>query len=115
MMLGTEEKLVKLCLDAHWIYRGAGNSNIALFDIITLYGPRIVELHLRQSQNFIWTEVFGEGDVDYASVVEYLRKRHQKPHLVLEQAVEKGSDNTLTPLEAHRKSVIQLRKMFSDL
>ena len=33
MMLGTDPALVTLCLDAHWIYRGAGNSAVALFDM----------------------------------------------------------------------------------
>ncbi|MBX2814896.1 MAG: TIM barrel protein, partial [Saprospiraceae bacterium] len=33
MMLATDPHNVKLCLDAHWIYRGAGNSSVALFDI----------------------------------------------------------------------------------
>src|SRR5262245_36637995 len=49
MMLGTEPAHVSLCLDSHWVYRGAGNSQVALFDIVKLYGKRIVELHLRQS------------------------------------------------------------------
>jgi inosose dehydratase len=65
MMVGTDPRYVKLCLDSHWVYRGAGNSQVALFDIVELYGERIVELHLRQSQNGIWSETFAEGDIDY--------------------------------------------------
>ena len=48
MMVGTDPANVTLCLDAHWIYRGAGNSQVALFDVLKLYGPRVTELHLRQ-------------------------------------------------------------------
>ena len=47
---------MKLCLDTHWIYRGAGNSNVALFDILKLYGDRVVSLHLRQSVGGVWSE-----------------------------------------------------------
>jgi inosose dehydratase len=115
MMLGTDPELVKLCLDAHWIYRGSGNSNVALFDIVKLYGSRVVELHLRQSKNFIWTESFGEGDVDYLRLIEYLKQNKIRPHLVLEQAIEKGSDNKLSPLEAHQKSIKNIRRMFRDI
>src|SRR5262249_58729600 len=65
MMLGTDAKKVSLCLDSHWVYRGSGNSQVALFDVVKLYGKRIVELHLRQSAKGAWTEAFGEGDVDH--------------------------------------------------
>jgi inosose dehydratase len=51
MMLATSPENVHLCLDAHWVYRGAGNSQVALFDIVNLYADRIVELHIRQSVN----------------------------------------------------------------
>jgi inosose dehydratase len=114
MMLGTDPELVKLCLDAHWIYRGSGNSNVALFDIVKLYGTRTVELHLRQSKNFIWTETFGKGDVNYLRLIEYLRQKKIKPHLVLEQAVEKGSDNMFSPFEAHQVSIKNVRRIFKD-
>ena len=67
MLTGTDPDNVHLCLDAHWIYRGSGNSQVALFDIVELYADRIVELHLRQSHNGIWSEVFEDGDIDYRS------------------------------------------------
>ena len=38
MMLGTEPGCLSLCLDAHWVYRGAGHSQVALFDVVKLYG-----------------------------------------------------------------------------
>ena len=61
MMLGTDPSTVTLCLDAHWIYRGSGNSSVALFDVLKLYGPRISELHLRQSRDGVWTEDLCDG------------------------------------------------------
>ena len=30
MLLGTEPGCMSLCLDAHWVYRGAGHSQVAL-------------------------------------------------------------------------------------
>lgn len=112
MMLGTSPAHVTLCLDAHWVYRGAGNSQVALFDVVKLYGPRISELHLRQSQNGIWTEAFGPGDIDYPRLANDLRQIGVKPLLVLEQAVETGSPNTMDGLEAFKKSTEYTRRVF---
>ena len=61
----TNPKNVKFCFDVHWIYRGSGNSQVAVFDVLKMYGKRIVELHIRQSVNGVWSEIFGEGDIDY--------------------------------------------------
>ena len=114
MMVGTDPKNVTLCLDAHWVYRGSGNSQVALFDVVKLYGRRVTELHLRQSQNGVWTEVFGPGDIDYPRLAESLRKMRVKPLLVLEQAIENGSPNTTKPVEAFKKSVAYTRQVFAN-
>ncbi len=113
MMAGTDPKCVTLCLDAHWVYRGAGNSSVALFDVVKLYGSRITELHLRQSKDGIWSETFGEGDIDYPLLAERLKDLGIKPHLVMEIAVEKGTPKTLDPVEAHRQSCAYARKVFA--
>lgn len=113
MMVGTDPENVTLCLDAHWVYRGAGHSQVALFDILKLYGPRIAELHLRQSKNGVWTEVFAPGDIDYRALATYLLKIDIKPLLVLEQAVEAGSPNTMKAVEAFRKSTEYTRRIFA--
>jgi len=113
MMLGTDPAYVTLCLDAHWIYRGAGNSAVALFDVLKLYGSRITELHLRQSKDNIWTETFTDGDIDYPALVKYLLNIGIKPHIVLEQAVESGSPKTMTTIEAFKKSAQYTRQVFA--
>lgn len=113
MMLATKPENMGLCLDAHWIYRGSGNSQVALFDVVKLYGSRVCELHLRQSQDGIWTEAFGEGDIDYPRLVRELNSLGIRPHFVLEQAVEQGSPNTMNAVEAHRRGVEYTRKLFS--
>ena len=104
MMLATSPDNVSLCLDAHWIYRGCGNSSVALFDIVSLYGGRIRELHLRQSVEGVWTETFGPGDIDYPELARRLSGLKLSPHLVLEQAPEKGTPKTTDPVALHRAS-----------
>lgn len=112
-MLGTDPVNVTLCLDAHWVYRGSGNSAVALFDILKLYGPRITELHLRQSAAGIWSETFSDGDIDYRALAKYLLTIGVKPLLVLEQAVESGTPKTMKPLDAFRKSSQYAREVFA--
>jgi inosose dehydratase len=104
---------VTFCLDAHWIYRGAGNSTVAVFDVLKLYGPRITELHLRQSVDSVWAETFGAGDIDYPALAKHLLDIGVKPHIVLEQAVENGTPKTMSPVEAHRASCQYARKVFA--
>ena len=116
MLTGTDPGYVKLCLDAHWIYRGCGNSQVALLDIAKLYGARVSELHLRQSQGGVWSETFADGDIDYAALCRALVKAGaRKPHLVLEVAVESGTPKTLSPVEAHRRSAEYARRVLVPL
>ncbi|MCW8983980.1 MAG: LSm family protein, partial [Thermoanaerobaculales bacterium] len=93
MMLGTDPANVTLCLDAHWIYRGAGNSAVALFDVVKLYGRRVTELHLRQSKANIWTEALSEGDIDetvkYLSIAGLIDRIDTSVLEVAEEAVDR--------------------------
>lgn len=114
MMNGTDQEYVRLCLDAHWIYRGSGNSQVALFDIVSLYVNRIEELHLRQSKEGIWTEEFCQGDIDYQRLAKYLLANNKKPHLVLEQAVEQESPQTMSAVEAHQLGLAYAEEVFAD-
>ena len=104
-----------MCSDAHWLYRGASNSEVAVFDIARLYADRIIELHVRQSKDDVWTEVLGPEDIDYSRLVKLLAEHNVKPLIVLEQAVEKASPSTMTAEEAHRKSVEYARRIFEPL
>lgn len=113
MLTATSPENVKFCLDAHWVFRGCGDSQIALFDAVEHYGSRIVELHIRQSIGGKWAEVFtAAGDIDYARLNTWLREHKLSPHLVLEQCVEGGSPNTLNGVEAHRRSLENAVKLF---
>ena len=112
MMVATDPDNVHLCLDPHWIYRGAGNSQIALFDILKLYGPRVVEIHLRQSSGGVWTEAFGEGDIDYRALAGAFNSTGIRPLLVMEQAPEQGTPRTMTTAEALRQSLEYAGRIF---
>lgn len=115
MLLATEPKNVSLCLDAHWVYRGSGNSQVALFDVVKLYGKRIVEVHIRQSKAGVWQETFGEGDIDYRRLATDLKTLGVRPNLVLEQCLEKGSPNTLGAVQAHKQDLMYAQVIFAGL
>ncbi|MBC8156507.1 MAG: sugar phosphate isomerase/epimerase [Bacteroidetes bacterium] len=115
MLLASDPKNVSLCLDAHWVYRGSGNSQVALFDVVKLYGKRIAEIHIRQSKNGIWQETFGEGDIDYRRLAADLKAQGVRPLLVLEQCLEKGSPNTMGPVDAHKQDLVYARDVFAGL
>lgn len=107
MLTATDPEAVKFCLDAHWVYRGSGNSEVAVFDTLARYHDRIVELHLRQSTGGVWQESFTlAGDIDYRRLLAAVADR--EPHLVLEQAVEAGSPRSLDAVAAHRQGVRNL-------
>ena len=113
MLTATDPANVKFCLDAHWVFRGCGDSQVALFDVVELYGERIVELHLRQSRGGVWTEIFSaEGDVDYARLSAWLQQHNVRPRLTLEQAVEKGSPKSVDAVTAHRQGLTAVRDVF---
>jgi inosose dehydratase len=116
MLTATDPANVKLCLDAHWVFRGCGDSQVAVFDALEHYGNRILELHLRQSRGGVWTEVFtADGDIDYTRLAAWLKAKGVRPLVVLEQAVENGSPKTLDVVAAHKLSLANARRLFDWL
>ncbi|MFW5761367.1 MAG: sugar phosphate isomerase/epimerase family protein [Cyclobacteriaceae bacterium] len=112
MLVNTSPENVKVCLDTHWIFRGTGDSELAMFDIVKMYGDRIVELHLRQSDKGVWSETFAPGDINYVKLVAMLKKKNINPYLVVEQAVEKGTPYTMDAIEANQASREYVKKIF---
>jgi inosose dehydratase len=110
----TDPKFVTYCLDMHWVYRGSGNSQDMVAHVLKRYASRVSELHLRQSVDNVWSETFGEGDIDHAVIAARLLSIGVKPHLVLEQAVEKNTPHKLSALEANRRSCQYVRKLFAE-
>ena len=115
MLSKTDPDAVKFCLDVHWVYRGSGNSQPAVFDTLERYGSRIVELHIRQSHDQIWREDFiAQDDLDYVRLASWLSQHSIKPHLVLEQCVEAKSPNTMMGDKAHTFSTTAVREVFAS-
>jgi inosose dehydratase len=114
MLTATDPAHVKFCLDVHWVFRGCGDSQVALFDVLEHYGDRVVELHLRQSNAGVWAEAFAaDGDIAYARLADWLRRRKIQPQLTLEQAVEAKSPKTLDAVTAHRRGLEAVRAVFA--
>jgi inosose dehydratase len=110
----TDPKLVQLCLDTHWVFRGSGNNTQQVYEVIKQYGTRVAELHLRQSSDGVWTECMSDGDIDYHRVAEDLLAQGVRPLLVLEQAVEKGTPHTMDAIESHRRSRAYVEEVFAQ-
>jgi inosose dehydratase len=112
MFQNTSPKNVSFCFDTHWVFRGSQNSEAAVFDVLKMYGKRIVELHLRQSVGGVWSETFGKGDIDYQRFAKELHKMKIKPHLVIEQCVEEKSPKTMGVVEAHQINLGVVKELF---
>ena len=112
VMQNTSPQNVAFCMDVHWVYRGSQNSQVAVFDTLKLYGSRIVELHIRQSVGGVWSETFGEGDIDYPRLAKALKAQNLRPHLVIEQCVEEKTPNTMDGVQAHIKDLAAIRACF---
>lgn len=112
VLQNTSPEHVSFCFDVHWIYRGSQNSSLAVFNTLKMYGNRVVELHLRQSVNGVWSETFKEGDIDYSRFASELDKMKLRPHLVIEQCVEDKSTNTMSAVEAHKVDLAEVRRLF---
>ena len=112
ILCGTDPANVSLCFEQHWSYRGSGNSQVAVFDHLKLYGDRSVEVHLRQSIGGVWSEAFGDGDIDNVRLAAGFKKLAKMPHVVLEQAAQGGTPKTMPPVEVFRQSVDYIRRVF---
>ncbi len=112
ILLNTSAKNVAFCFDVHWVYRGSQNSQVAVFDVLKLYGSRVVELHIRQSVSGIWSETFGEGDIDYRRFAGELKKMKISPHLVIEQCIEDKSPSTMDAVAAHQQDLVAIQSVF---
>ena len=104
----TDPKVAGCCVDVHWAYRGGQE----VMPFLRRVGTRIENLHLRNSQNKVWMEDFGPGDVDYTQVAEYLHQINYKGFLVVELAYEKDTAITRSLEEDLRRSRIYTEKVF---
>jgi inosose dehydratase len=113
MLQNTSAKNVSFCYDIHWVYRGSQDSEVAVFDILKMYGDRIVELHIRQSKGGIWSETFSQsGDINYQRFADELKKHKIKTHLVIEQCIEAQTPGNMDAITAHIKDLAEVARVF---
>ncbi len=99
---------LRLCVDTDWVRRG-GQDPMA---IVREAGSRLASLHLRNANNGVWAEAFGEGDIDYRKLAAYLRRTGYQGYLVVELAYEKRTRITRSLEEDLRLSREYARKVF---
>jgi inosose dehydratase len=104
MLLATRATNMGFCLDFHWIYRGCGNSQLAVSDIITLYGNRVVSTHIRQSHDGIWSETLEEGDLNYTLISAEMKALNFTGPWIVECAREVGSERADSMINAYSSS-----------
>lgn len=89
MLQRTDPAVVGLCFDTHWVYRAAGNSQLALWDLLDETLPRVVSFHVRQSRDNRYAPAFSaDGDVDYRRWAQVLAARGWRGPVHLEQCRE---------------------------
>ena len=104
----TDPALVWLTVDTHWAFRG-GQDWMA---IVREAGPRLASLHLRNSTDGVWSESFGEGELDYTKLADYLRKTKLRPYLEVELAYEAKTPHTRSLTENLRLSREYAERLF---
>lgn len=115
VLQNTTSESLSFCMDVHWIYRGSGNSQLAVFDTLKMYGDRIISFHLRQSKNGIWTETFdADGDIDYVKFAKEVKKMGINAHLVIEQCLEEKTVRKLDVVQAHKINLREINNLFQS-
>lgn len=103
----TDPAAVGLCMDVHWCWRG-GSDPWALYEE---YADRLVSLHLRQSVGGVWSEAFGEGDLDYRPMMQDLNARQFAGPVIIELALEADTPQTRDVVENNRLSFEYLKSL----
>lgn len=97
-------------MDPHWALRGRVDPYRLLEDA----GGRIIDIHLRNSQNGVWSETLGEGDLDYTKVKVLLDSVGYKGWYTVELAYEEETVRTRSLEENLRLSREYVRELFDE-
>ncbi len=108
LLNNTDPKLVWFCVDVDWVRRG-GQQPLAL---LREAAPRLASLHLRNSRQDVWTEDFGDGDIDYGAVAGLLKEIGFQGLLVVELAYQKETQLTRSLEEDLKLSRVFTEKTF---
>jgi len=104
----TDPDLVSVCIDVHWVYRGG----VDPFRLTEEYGNRIKAMHIRNSVDGVWTEDFGDGDIDYHAYRDLLEKINYSGWITVELAYEAKTKITRPLVENAKISREYVRKIF---
>ena len=104
----TKAAEVGFCIDTHWLYRGG----VVPMDALARYGDRVCSWHLRQSRGGIWWEDLNEGDIDYAPIAAFARKKGLPVRFTVELALESGTAITRDPMANHLRSRQWVKRVF---
>ena len=108
VLANTDPKLVDICLDVHWVLRGGQDPMTLLKEC----SSRLASLHLRNSKNSVWSEDFGDGDINYSLVADHLKSIGYKGYLVVELAWDKATESTRSLDENMKRSREYTEKIF---
>jgi inosose dehydratase len=104
----TDPRYVALCLDLDWVHQGG----FAPLDLLREAGPRVHEIHVRNSKNKLWLESFEDGDIDYRPIAAYLAKQKLQPLVVVELAYRENTPITRSLADDLRTSRIYAERIF---
>lgn len=104
----TTAKNVGLCLDTHWVYRGGDD----VMQILGEAGPRLGDMHLRNSRGGVWLEELADGDIDYSAVAVELKKLKYRGWLSVELAWDANTQFTRDLGENLRRSREYAERVF---
>ncbi len=106
----TKKDNVGFCLDLHWVLRG-GQDPLAL---LKAAGARVVDLHLRNSQDGVWSEDFGPGDIDHSKVAAQLAAAKYRGLYTVELAYEAKTQKTRTLEQDLARSRAYVKEVFGQ-
>ncbi len=104
----TNPKYVALCLDLDWVHQGGFKP----LDLLKEAGPRVREIHVRNSKDKLWLEDLEDGDIDYRAIATFLKKEKIKPLVVVELAYREHTAISRPLAEDLRLSRIYAEKVF---
>ena len=104
----TDPKYVSMCIDLEHAQRTGVDPEI----LIREAGKRAVEIHVRNKKKDIYTEAFGDGDIDHVKIAQLLTCLKLKPLVVVELVYHNDTEITRDFTENLRLSRIYAEKTF---
>jgi inosose dehydratase len=112
MLGGVPAPLMGFCLDAHWLYRGSGNSAATMTALVAQYATRVISVHVRQSEGGVCAETLDGSDMDGAAIAATVKAAGFDGPVYVELLQEPATPRTRSLLQAHTESLATLREWF---